>query len=60
MEAYTKQIFFLKAILNSFVESTGLYVNYYKSNIYPINVPDEKMDILAKTFYCRIGNFPFT
>jgi hypothetical protein len=35
MEACPKQIFFLKAMLNSFVESTGLHVNYHKSNIYP-------------------------
>lgn len=35
MEACPKQLFFLKAILNSFVESTGLHVNYHKSNIYP-------------------------
>lgn len=35
MEACPKQLFFLKAILDSFVESTGLHVNYHKSNIYP-------------------------
>jgi retron-type reverse transcriptase len=37
MEACTKQLFFLKAMLNSFAESIGLHVNYHKSNIYPIN-----------------------
>jgi hypothetical protein len=50
LEACQKQIFFLKAVLNSFAESTGLCVNYHKSNIYPINVPAQKMEILARTF----------
>jgi hypothetical protein len=60
MEACTKQLFFLKAMLNSFAESTGLHVNYHKSNIYPINVSDQKMEILANTFHCKIGSMPFT
>ena len=42
LEACPKQLFFLKAILNSFASSTGLKVNYNKSNMYPINVPLEK------------------
>jgi hypothetical protein len=35
MEACPKQLFFLKAMLNPFAESTGLKVNYQKSSIYP-------------------------
>jgi hypothetical protein len=50
LEAFQKQLFFLKAILNTYVESTRLRVNYSKSNIYPINVSTEKMQILANTF----------
>jgi hypothetical protein len=46
--------------LNTFAESTGLRVNYQKSNIYPINVSNEKMEILAQTFDCQIGTYPFT
>jgi hypothetical protein len=42
-------------MLNSFAESTGLHVNYNKSNIYPINVPSQRMEILANTFQCQIG-----
>lgn len=60
MEAYPKQLFFLKAILNSFAESMSLHVNYHKSNIYLINVIDQKMVILARTFQCQIGTFAFT
>jgi hypothetical protein len=47
-------------MLNSFAESTGLHVNYHKSNIYPINVSDQKMEILANTFHCKVGSMPFT
>jgi hypothetical protein len=60
MEACPRQFFFLKAMLNSFADSTGLHVNYHKSNIYPINVTDQKMEILANTFHCKIGSLPFT
>jgi hypothetical protein len=38
MEACPKQLFFLKAVLNSYATSTGLSVNYNKSSMYPINV----------------------
>jgi retron-type reverse transcriptase len=60
MEACTKQLFFLKAMLNSFAESIGLHVNYHKSNIYPINDSNQKMEILANTFHCKIGSMSFT
>lgn len=60
MEAFPKQLFFLKAILNSFVESIGLHVNYHKSNIHPINVLTDNMNILVRTFNCTIWSFPFT
>jgi hypothetical protein len=46
--------------LNDFVDSTGLRVNFNKSNIYPINVDQGKMEILTQTFGCKIGSYPFT
>jgi len=60
MEADARQLFFLKAILNSFAESTGLKVNYSESMMVPINVSDEQLDILAQTFGCSKGSLPFT
>lgn len=59
MEACPKQPFFLKAVLNSLADSMGLYVNYHKSNIYPINVSDDKMNILCKDFQLQYWEFPF-
>jgi hypothetical protein len=35
-------------------------VNYQKSNIYSLNTENDKMEILANTFGCQIGSFPFT
>lgn len=60
MQANAKQLFFLKALLRSFSYSTGLKVNYSKSQILPINVNHDRMEILANTLGCKIGSFLFT
>lgn len=55
-----RQLFFLKALLNSFAEFTGLKVNYSKSMMVPINIAADRFDILANTFGCSKGTLPFT
>jgi hypothetical protein len=60
MEACPRQLLALKSILNTFAASTGLRVNFQKSIIYLVNVEHEEMEILAQTFGCEIGGFPFT
>ena len=60
LQADARQLVFLKALLHSFAESTGLKVNYSKSHMYPINVSNERMAHLASTFGCDIGTMPFT
>jgi retron-type reverse transcriptase len=60
MEGCPRQLLAMKALLNTFAESTGLMVNYQKSNIYSINIEEDKMKIRASTFGCQIGSFPFT
>jgi len=60
LQADARQSVFLKALLHSFAESTGLKVNYSKSHMYPINVSNERMAHLANTFGCDIGTIPFT
>jgi hypothetical protein len=60
MKADARQLIFLKSLLNSFAESTGLKVNYNKSQILPINVSDEEIQTLALTFGCTVGTLPFT
>jgi hypothetical protein len=60
MQADARQLFFLKALLSSFSDSTGLKVNYSKSQMLPINVSHDRMEILDNTFGCQIGSLPFT
>lgn len=60
LEGEARQLFFLKSVLHSFSESTGLKVNYSKSQMLPINLSDAKFDQLANTFGCSKGSFPFT
>lgn len=60
MEGDPNQLFFLKSVVNTFAESTGLKVNYRKSMILPINLTEKMLDHLARTFGCIKGSFPFT
>lgn len=60
MPACARQLFSLKNILNTFATSTGLKVNFQKSCLVPINVPEEKVEILLRTLDCQRGSLPFT
>jgi hypothetical protein len=60
MEGDPRQLFFLKTLLYNFFESTGLKVNYNKSMIVPINISEDRLDLLARTFGCSKGSLPFT
>jgi hypothetical protein len=50
----------LKDILQNISISSGLKVNYHKSYLVPINVDAQKAELLAATFGCIVGSFPFT
>ena len=54
------QLQHLKSILDEFALSTGLKVNFHKSNIYPINVPQDYIAELTSRLQCQSGVFPFT
>jgi hypothetical protein len=60
MSADAKQLFTLKCLLHTFVESAGLKVNFKKSYIVPINVMEEKVEILAGTLGYLVQNMPIT
>jgi hypothetical protein len=60
MKANAWQLFCLKSLLHSFAESTGLKVNYSKSNMFPINMDDERLSHFTNTLNCQRGSFPFT
>ncbi len=44
MKADQKEFFCLKALLNTFAQSTGLKINFHKSNIYPLNMDEQKVE----------------
>jgi hypothetical protein len=60
MEACPQQLFVLKAILNTFDDSTRLKVNYSKSSMIPINLSPYRLAHLSATFNCQAGSLPFT
>jgi hypothetical protein len=60
MKANATQLFCLKSLLHTFAETTGLKVNYSKSNMFPINLDDERLSHFASTLNCQKGSFPFT
>jgi hypothetical protein len=55
-----QQLLALKETLNKFTLSTGLNINYDKSQMVPINVPPELLADLADVFGCQVGTMPFT
>jgi hypothetical protein len=60
MEACSRQLIALRALLHSFGESTGLKVNYQKSFMVSINTTNDRLLMLARTFGCELGTLPFT
>ena len=60
LEGDAKQLFFLKGLLNSYADSVGLKINFSKTSLSPINIPQDKAIHLAKTFGCSTGSLPFT
>jgi nucleoside diphosphate kinase len=60
LKADAMQLLCVKAILNSYAESTGLKVNYSKSSMMLINLSDERLEHFASTMQCKNGSLPFT
>jgi hypothetical protein len=59
MKAYANQLICVKAILHSFALSTGLKVNYSKSNMFPINIDQERLCHFAKYYLLPDWKLPF-
>ena len=60
MPAEERQLSHIKSLLHFFTEYTGLKVNYHKSFLVPINVPDDRIQRLLNTLNYQLGSFPFT
>jgi hypothetical protein len=54
------QLLTLKEVLHKFSLSTGLKINYSKSQIVPVNISDDLITDLAAEFGCQIGTMSFT
>jgi hypothetical protein len=48
LRADEDQLLFLKDLLIEFGNATGLRVNYDKSNLIPINIPDERLQVVLQ------------
>uniref|UniRef100_A0A0A9TWA4 Uncharacterized protein n=1 Tax=Arundo donax TaxID=35708 RepID=A0A0A9TWA4_ARUDO len=51
---------YLKGLLRTFADSTGLKVNFNKSFLVPINLCDQKASHLAHTLGCEVASMLFT
>jgi hypothetical protein len=60
MKADQRQLLCLKAILETFAQSTGLRVNYSKSSMVPLNMSQDKAEIMTGIFGCKMQEMPFT
>jgi hypothetical protein len=49
------QLLLIKDTLRKFSLSTGLKINFDKSQMLPINVPEELLQELVDTFQCQVG-----
>ena len=54
------QLVAFRDMLHVFAASTGLRVNFAKSMMVPINVPEAEASRLSKVFQCVLGTLPFT
>jgi hypothetical protein len=60
MEADVAQLHHLTEVLQTFGNTTGLRVNYAKSNLIPINIPETRVHLFTSTLNCQLGAMPFT
>jgi hypothetical protein len=60
MRADPMELRHLKRILIDYATSTGLKINFQKSNLIPINITDHRAHELAEIFGCAIATMPFT
>jgi hypothetical protein len=54
MQAYQKQLFLLKALLNTYAMATRVKVNYLKSSIISIDVALAKMELLPGLSFSKL------
>ncbi|CAJ2635167.1 unnamed protein product [Trifolium pratense] len=58
-EASVGNLWTLKAILRGFEMASGLKVNFWKSGLMGVNVPQTFMAMACSFLNCKLGSFPF-
>jgi mannosylglycoprotein endo-beta-mannosidase len=48
----------LKWLLSIFEHLSGMRINFNKSDLVPINVTIEEVNVLAQVFGCKVSEFP--
>src|SRR4051812_25535230 len=46
-------------VLACFEALSGLKINFHKTDLVPINLPEADINQFAQIFCCKIGSFPF-
>jgi hypothetical protein len=54
MKTSQRELLCLKGLLETFDQYTGLRINYAKSCLVPLNMSEEKAELLAGVFGCKI------
>jgi hypothetical protein len=60
MKASQKDLHCLKALLETYAQSTRLRVNFSKSSTVPLNMNPQKAKLLVGVMGCNIQGMPFT
>jgi hypothetical protein len=60
MKASQRELLCLRAILETFAQSTGIRVNYGKSCMVPLNMDKQQTLTLAGVFGCQLQDMSFT
>jgi hypothetical protein len=60
MQASQRELLCLKAILKTFAQSIGLRVNYAKSCMVPLNMTEEKAELMTGFLGCKLQGMSFT
>jgi hypothetical protein len=48
----------LKWLLSLFKQISGMKINFNNSDLVPINIPVEEINVLAEVFWCKVSEFP--
>jgi hypothetical protein len=58
-DATVENLWVIKSVLRGFEMASGLKVNFWKSCIMGVNVPQDFLTMASDFLNCRIGRFPF-